>query len=146
MSWTYSGDPSTSSRDEIRFLVGDTDSTDQLIENEEIDYVLVVHADPGASQNNYTAASVVAGAIAAKYAKKMNKSVGGLSLPWQQRFESYQRLAQELSAMAKHGPTGKRPQSLGSPVLLGGGDKYLGTDDTPLSYTDSDVDIVYEEG
>ena len=39
MAWTYSGDPSSSARDAIRFLVGDTDTNDQLVTNEEIAWV-----------------------------------------------------------------------------------------------------------
>jgi hypothetical protein len=33
MTWSYSGDPSSSSTDAVRFLVGDTDTNDQLISN-----------------------------------------------------------------------------------------------------------------
>ena len=40
MTWSYSGDPSASSLDEVRFLVGDTDSTEQLVQNEEIAYAI----------------------------------------------------------------------------------------------------------
>ena len=36
MTWTYSGDPATNARDAIRFLTGDTDTNDQLINDEEI--------------------------------------------------------------------------------------------------------------
>ena len=36
MTWTYSGDPATNARDSIRFLVGDTDTNDQLVSDEEI--------------------------------------------------------------------------------------------------------------
>lgn len=143
MSWTYSGNPATSSRDEIRFLVGDTDPSDQLVEDEEIDYVLSIHADPGANQSNYTAAAAVAQAIAARFAKKLDKSVGGLSLPWRQRYEQYVQIAEEMTRLSKHGVSGKKPQSLGAPVLFGGGSSYIGPDDTPLSYDDSEVDVVY---
>ena len=40
MTWTYSGNPSSTERDAVRFLVGDTDTNDQLLSNEEIDYLV----------------------------------------------------------------------------------------------------------
>ena len=40
MGWTYGGDPSASAKDAVRFLVGDTDSTDQLLQDGEITYLL----------------------------------------------------------------------------------------------------------
>ena len=40
--WTYSGDPSSSRKDEIRFLIGDTNSNEDenLLQDEEINYTL----------------------------------------------------------------------------------------------------------
>src|SRR5215510_14371352 len=40
MTWTYTGDPSLSVRDEVRFEIQDTDSCRQLIQDEELDYVI----------------------------------------------------------------------------------------------------------
>ncbi len=40
MTFTYEGDPAVSDIAKIRFLVGDTDSTDQLLSDEEIAYLL----------------------------------------------------------------------------------------------------------
>ena len=40
MTWSYSGDPSTSELDEYRFLIGDTNPSEPLLQNEEITYVL----------------------------------------------------------------------------------------------------------
>jgi len=45
MTWTYSGNPANSSSDAVRFLIGDTDTTDQLISNEEIAYLVTVHGN-----------------------------------------------------------------------------------------------------
>mgnify|MGYP003118570883 CR=1 FL=1 len=39
MTWTYSGDPDSTALDAIRFLIGDTDTNDQLLSNEEISWV-----------------------------------------------------------------------------------------------------------
>lgn len=40
MSFSYSGDPSSSELDEARFLLGDTDSTDPIMQDEEIQYII----------------------------------------------------------------------------------------------------------
>ena len=37
MTFTYSGDPSTSTRNYVRFLLNDTDSTDVLFSDEELE-------------------------------------------------------------------------------------------------------------
>ena len=39
MTWTYGGDPASNARDAIRFLIGDTDTNDQLLNDEEIAWV-----------------------------------------------------------------------------------------------------------
>jgi hypothetical protein len=40
MAWNYSGNPSSSPKDATRFLIGDTDSCDQLLQDGEIEYFL----------------------------------------------------------------------------------------------------------
>lgn len=40
MSFTYSGDPSKSDIDKYRFAVGDTDSSEPVMTNEEITYIV----------------------------------------------------------------------------------------------------------
>ena len=46
MTWNYSGDPSLSSRDAVRFLIGDTDPNDPLVTDEEIAYALGRFTEP----------------------------------------------------------------------------------------------------
>jgi len=36
MSWTYTADPSSSSKDAVRYLIGDVNEADQLVQDEEI--------------------------------------------------------------------------------------------------------------
>ena len=36
MAWTYAGDPAASNLATVRFLIGDTDTTDQLLNDAEI--------------------------------------------------------------------------------------------------------------
>ncbi len=91
MTWTYSGDPSDSSRDEVRFLVGDTDSTDELVSDEEIAYAIVEES------NNLLAAAKVAKAIMAKFARLVDKTVGDLKLNYSQRLAAYKELIEQLT-------------------------------------------------
>ena len=44
--WSYSGDPATSTKDEVRFLVVDTDSEDKQIDDCEINYLLAKEGSP----------------------------------------------------------------------------------------------------
>ena len=45
MAWTYSGDPSLSELDRYRFLIGDTDAGEPLIQDEEIAFILANEID-----------------------------------------------------------------------------------------------------
>lgn len=117
--WTYSGNPASSAKDEVRFLVGDTDTNDQLVSDEEIAFVLGVHAD--SASINYAAAAVVAEGIAAKFARKMDKSVGSLSVQAKQQRDHYVELARDLRRKGGLSATG----SYGVPKLSGGGESHL---------------------
>ncbi len=112
MSWSYSGDPATSPKDEVRFLVGDTDSTKPLISDEEINYniVLVYGASPPAS-GNYLPAAYAADGIAAKSARSVDKSVGDLRLSYSQQAKAFRDLATVLR---------RRATLAGVPIYFGG--------------------------
>jgi hypothetical protein len=76
MTWTYSGDPGASALDEIRFLIGDTDTSSQLLSNEEIDYLYDAYSDAYAA----AVACVVALIGQASRSVEESKKVGDLSL------------------------------------------------------------------
>jgi hypothetical protein len=90
MTWTYSGNPASTTRDAVRFLVGDTDTTDQLISDEEIAYI--VQENPAINRS----ASESARAIAAKFARLMSRSIGGLSADFSAKYRQYIELADNL--------------------------------------------------
>lgn len=94
MTWSYSGDPSASSVDQVRFLMGDTDSTNPQLSNEEITYLLN-------AWNNvpYLAAAEGCMAIAGKYQSKadFSRSVGDLSIT-----TMYQKIADGMHIRAEH--------------------------------------------
>lgn len=80
MTWSYGGDPANSIVDRVRFLSGDTDTTNQQVSNEEISFLL--------SENNsdaYLSAAGVCEAAASKASGKADysRSVGDLSISTQ---------------------------------------------------------------
>lgn len=78
MTWTYSGDPSSSSRDRLRFLIGDTDPDDPQITDEEVAAQLTISGGP------VVAAAALARSLSAKYSRKIDKSIDGLSISFSQ--------------------------------------------------------------
>ena len=80
MAWTYSGDPASTPRDKVRFLVGDTDTDNQLINDAEIAFLI---AEWGTDY--YFVAIQACHAIAGKFQAKSDgsKSVGDLSISTQ---------------------------------------------------------------
>lgn len=76
MTWSYSGDPGASALDEVRFLIQDTDTSDQLLSDEELSYLITAYADA------YSAAVAAVGVLIAKASKvaEESKTVGDLSL------------------------------------------------------------------
>lgn len=96
MTWTYTGDPSVSDRDKVRFLIGDTDTTDQLVSDEEIAWQLDVVAD-----SIYQAAHDLCVSLAAKFARlATSKSVGDLSLSYSDRSAAFYSLADRILDLA----------------------------------------------
>jgi len=98
MAWTYSGDPASNEKDAVRFMLGDTESTEPLLTNEEINYLIEVHGGTG------MAAVGGARAIAAGFSRDADRSrgVGDLSLSesFSQKSTQYHHLADHLLAVA----------------------------------------------
>lgn len=93
MTWTYTL-PITEPKDEVRFLSGDTDSTRQVVQDEEITYVL-------SKQPNVTlAAAIVCDAAAAKFSQDTDARVGDVSESSSQRAEAFRQKAKDLRQRA----------------------------------------------
>lgn len=90
MSWSYSGDPSSSDRDAVRFLIGDTDTSDQQLSNEEITWLLT---DAGSVHG---AAIAAARALLAKFARLVDEAVGPYRISLSQRRDAYASLIADL--------------------------------------------------
>lgn len=97
MSWTYGANPGTTTdatrRDAVRYLTGDTDTSDQQLQDAEIAFCL-----SQASNDIYLASSIAATSIAAKYGRLVDAAIDDLSVrtAYSQRQKSYTELARKL--------------------------------------------------
>ncbi len=94
----------------VRLLVGDNDVTDQIIQDEEITFSLAQ-----ANDNIYSAASYVAGLIAAKYSRLIDVQLdGALEERYSTLANQYRKLQKELKV------TGQRYGGTSLGVSAGG--------------------------
>lgn len=107
MTTTYSGNPAASDRDAVRFWIEDT-AEPFALSDEEIAYVLTIYPSP------MGAAAACARALAAKYAKMVDKEVGDLKLKYSQRYTAYIALADRIEA--QDGMIGIMPYGAGISV------------------------------
>lgn len=94
MTWTYTPD-FTTQRDRIRLLLGDTDSADPILTDEEI----AVYSTGGywAQSSDHLAAAALADNIAAEFARRADSlSAGGTSVNWSGLVDRYRSLAAKL--------------------------------------------------
>ncbi len=95
MAWSYSGNPASSDKDQVRFLISDTDENAQLIQDEEINWALTEYSTCAA------AASVIALSIAAQYARKVDFTVSkDLRVSYKNQADFYSKLANDLTERA----------------------------------------------
>ncbi|MEP7036250.1 MAG: hypothetical protein ABI934_11735 [Actinomycetota bacterium] len=94
MTWTYGGDPTDNQRDELRFLVQDTDTDLELLQDEELDYLL------GRWLERYDSvtyvASVAAAVIARKFAGVVSVSADGVQVNVSDLSQRYRDMATAL--------------------------------------------------
>lgn len=91
MAWSYSGSPDDNPKDQVRFLVGDTDITDQLLQDGEINYLLRQY------NNSVINASIRAcEALMAKFSRMVNETVGAVRLDLSDRVKNMNTLKTAL--------------------------------------------------
>jgi len=95
MAWTYGADPANSDRDAVRLAIGDTDTTDQQLQDSEIEYYLGLFGTTGSGRVLPAAARACDG-LAAKYARQVDTTNQGLSVGAADRYKHYQSLAESL--------------------------------------------------
>ncbi len=92
-TWTYTGNPATDTKDAIRFLCTDTDTTNQLLSDEEILFLYDQYRDI------YAAAGYACIRIASSN-KLVDKKVGDLELKASTIAQGFRTLARELQSQA----------------------------------------------
>lgn len=93
MTWSYSGDPGASPLDELRFILGDTDTTDQQLSDEEVLFLLREHGGSVA-----TAAVAACRRLIAKYTRCIDQKTGDIDLKFSSRLAQYNDLFSHLRA------------------------------------------------
>jgi hypothetical protein len=107
MPFTYSGDPSTSTRNKVRFLINDVDEDNVLFSDEELDYLI---SEWGT--NVYEISRAACETLIARFSRladSTSKSVGDISLSesYTAKVQQYQSLAHSFlnRSMRKNPPT-----------------------------------------
>ena len=91
----YGEDPTGNNLDAIRLLVGDTDTSDELLSDIEINFYLTQ------TSNLMLAASMAADAIASGYARMIDSEVDEIRALASQRYNQYRSLSQRLAERSK---------------------------------------------
>lgn len=107
MTWTYSGDPSASEKDTVRFLIQDIDENEPLVSDEEITYAVDTWYELKGSLQ-YCAA-VVADILSAKYTREASYSADGVSVNMAQAAQQFRDLAMALREQHKNLLVGGSP-------------------------------------
>ncbi len=104
MAFTYSGDPSSSDRDYIRFAIGDTNSNTPILQDAEIDYVVNTY-----STNSSRLAVAYRAAATALGAKPAKKSLGPQSEDATKRLAYYNEQATKYETISKYSGSSPLP-------------------------------------
>lgn len=106
-TWSYTGNPTNRLLDACRFVIGDTDPDNQLLTDEEVNWLLAQWED-----NIYSAGAEGCVAISGKFVRKADysKSVGDLSISTQ-----YQAQAEAYLSRGDH--LREQANKYGQPVI-----------------------------
>jgi len=98
MAWTYDANALDEPLNAVRMLVGDTNTNEQLLQDEEIEAFIDI------TDSNVAAAAAAARALSAKYARSVDKWVGDLKILASQKQRQFLRLYEQLTLQASsHG-------------------------------------------
>ena len=119
MTFTYSNDPSTSTRNKVRFLINDVDSADPLFNDAELDYLIAEWTDV---YETCRAACETLVARFSRLADSTSKSVGDISVS-----ESYTAKSKQYQDLA-HNFLQRRMRKT-PPTMWANADSLLSTND-----------------
>lgn len=99
MAWSYNPTLlATSALFRVRFLCGDTDTTDQQVQDEEVTFAL------SKEQNvEDLAAALICEHLATRFSRDASKTIGSLSVTASERAKAYAERAADLRAGAQSG-------------------------------------------
>lgn len=90
--WTYSGDPTTSDKDAVRFLIGDVLNKDPLVQDGEIAYALTLRGTV------YGAAATCCRSLAAQYSRLADSVQADLRTTYSQKATAFARRARDFDS------------------------------------------------
>lgn len=91
MTWSYSGDPTSCPKDEVRFVIGDTDPDFAFIQDEEILFLLTK------SKDSVSSASIAAvKRVIAQVARQVDYKIGPEQVYASQRLANFRTLLKQL--------------------------------------------------
>lgn len=102
MAFTYSGDPSNSEADYIRFALGDTNANVPILQDAEIDYIVSTTTGESTAYRLAVAFRTAATALSAKLIKR---SLGPQSEDATKRQEYYLKQAERYEGISKFSGT-----------------------------------------
>lgn len=111
MTWSYDDTDLSTDKNKVRFLVGDTDTNDQLVSDEEIAYALTVNSNP------FSASAIIARSIQSKFSRLADTSIEFVAVKYSQKAKAYAALVKDLESAASE-------QDLPDPSVFG-----INTDD-----------------
>lgn len=91
MAFSYSFDPSSSPKDEVRFILQDTDKNDPLFQDGEILYFLNQY-----NQSVLLSAIRAVEVLATRFARLADESVGQIHISYSQKYKQYLEMKKEL--------------------------------------------------
>jgi len=103
MAFTYTGNPAESDLQAIRFLLGDTDITEPLLQDEEI---LFLASQWALEHSVYYAAAICAETVAARFAREVTVNSDSQTVSTSELQQKYQNLAIQLRSMHEQSMAG----------------------------------------
>ncbi len=97
MAFTYNGDPSASQLEAVRFLCGDTDANQPLLQDAEINFIITI------APQTFLAAADACDAISASFSRKVDRSNLGQSASLSRKADQYRLMADRLRKKAQSG-------------------------------------------
>ena len=102
MPFTYSGEPGSSLRDQVRFLIQDTDSKSPLLQDAEVEWAIGEETS-GVSPTQgemFSAAALCLETLSHRFAAQADTEFGSLRITYSKAAEGYAKRAERLRARA----------------------------------------------